>query len=360
MGVLRLAGRRQLRLFLRRDAYGRFISCLVYLPRDRFTTAEPAEMQEILLRELNGIGVDYTTRVSESTLARVHFIVRTDPANPPGEIDVDALAEQLADATRLWDDDFRLVLERKLGDEQAKALFAPVRRRAPGDATRTSTRRTRRSRTSPSWSCWRSRASWRCTCSGGARTTPTCGSRSSGTASRWCSPPCCRCCTRSACGSPTSGRTRCSRADGTIYLYDFGLQLPAGRARRWPRCAPHVENAFAAAWRGEAEVDGFNELVLRAGLTWRQVVVLRAYAKYLRQAGTVFSQEYMESTFIAVPGASPRCSWRCSRPGSTRALQLSDEDRDAAGQGAGRRRSAGSSTRWPASTRTGSCAPTSP
>ncbi len=62
-----------------------------------------------------------------------------------------------------------------------------------------------------------------------------------------------------------------------------------------------MENAFAAAWRGEAEVDGFNELVLHAGLTWRQVVVLRAYAKYLRQAGTVFSQEYMESTFVAYP-----------------------------------------------------------
>lgn len=62
-----------------------------------------------------------------------------------------------------------------------------------------------------------------------------------------------------------------------------------------------MENAFAAAWRGEAEVDRFNELVLRGGLTWRQVVVLRAYAKYLRQAGTVFSQDYMEQTFIAYP-----------------------------------------------------------
>ena len=62
-----------------------------------------------------------------------------------------------------------------------------------------------------------------------------------------------------------------------------------------------MENAFAAAWRGEAEVDGFNELVLRAGLTWRQVVVLRAYAKYQRQAGAVFSQRYVESTFIAYP-----------------------------------------------------------
>ena len=65
-----------------------------------------------------------------------------------------------------------------------------------------------------------------------------------------------------------------------------------------------MENAFSAAWRGEAEVDGFNALVLTAGLTWRQVVVLRAYAKYLRQAGTLFSQEYMEATLLAYPGVA--------------------------------------------------------
>ncbi|MBA3488329.1 MAG: NAD-glutamate dehydrogenase, partial [Longispora sp.] len=124
MGVLRLAGRRQLKLFLRKDAYGRFISCMVYLPRDRFTTANRLKMQEILTQELNGIGVDYTTRVSESTLARVHFIVRTDPTHPPVDINVDAITEQLSDATRLWADDFRLVLERKVGEAQEKQLFA--------------------------------------------------------------------------------------------------------------------------------------------------------------------------------------------------------------------------------------------
>ena len=80
-----------------------------------------------------------------------------------------------------------------------------------------------------------------------------------------------------------------------------------------------MENAFSAAWRGEAEVDGFNELVLRAGLTWRQVVVLRAYAKYLRQTGTVFSQDYMESTLHRLPGDRGRGWWPCSRPASTRA-----------------------------------------
>ena len=108
----------------------------------------------------NGVGVDYTTRVTEPTLARVHFIVRTDPADPPGDIDADALAEQLADATRLWDDDFRLLLERKLGDEHRRRPVRAVRRRAARDRTRTSTRRTRRCRTSPSWSCSTSPASW--------------------------------------------------------------------------------------------------------------------------------------------------------------------------------------------------------
>ncbi|KHD77595.1 NAD-glutamate dehydrogenase, partial [Actinoplanes utahensis] len=94
IGVLRMAGRRQLRLFLRRDGYGRFISCLIYLPRDRFTTGNRLRMQEVLLRELNGIGVDYTTRVTERMLARVHFIVRTDPAAPPGRVDPNHVAEQ--------------------------------------------------------------------------------------------------------------------------------------------------------------------------------------------------------------------------------------------------------------------------
>ncbi len=82
MGVLRLAGRRQVRMFARRDQYGRFVSCLVYLPRDRFTTANRLRIQEILLRALNGVGVDWTTRVNDSMLARIHFIVRTDPAGP--------------------------------------------------------------------------------------------------------------------------------------------------------------------------------------------------------------------------------------------------------------------------------------
>ncbi len=76
LSVLHLQERRQLRLFLRRDDYGRFMSCMVYLPRDRYTTQVRQAMEEILLDEFDGISVDYTALVSESVLARLHFVVR--------------------------------------------------------------------------------------------------------------------------------------------------------------------------------------------------------------------------------------------------------------------------------------------
>ncbi|WP_433313440.1 NAD-glutamate dehydrogenase [Micromonospora chersina] len=313
IGVLRMAGRRQLRVFLRRDAYGRFISCLIYLPRDRFTTQNRLRMQDILLRELNGVGVDYTTRVTESMLARVHFIVRTDPNNPPGDIDADLLAEELADATRLWDDDYRLVLERKLGDEQAKHLFARYADafpegykdgHTPYEAMKDLAKLELLEESGQlEMHLFRKQLAGRTNGAGRAvEADETMDVRFK--VYRYGEPM------MLSAVLPVLHSLgvrvvdehpyEVERVDGRIWLYDFGLQLPEAH-QELAEVRPHVENAFAAAWRGEAEVDGFNELVLRAGLTWRQVVVLRAYAKYLRQAGTVFSQEYMEQTFIAYP-----------------------------------------------------------
>jgi glutamate dehydrogenase len=308
VGVLRMAGRRQLRLFLRRDGYGRFISCLIYLPRDRFTTGNRLRMQEILLRELNGVGVDYTTRVTERMLARVHFIVRTDPADPPGQVDPNALAELLADATRMWDDDFSLVLERKLGEEPARVLFNRYAHAYPDSYKDGHT----------PYEALQDLAKLELLEEEGQLEMHLYRKRRPGKGGE---------------PEPDDKNVRFKvyrygepmmlsavlpvlhslgvqvvderpyeirREDGTVYLYDFGLQPPAAH-RELAEVRPQVENAFAAAWRGEAEVDGFNELVLRAGLTWRQVVVLRAYAKYQRQAGSVFSQRYIESTFTAYP-----------------------------------------------------------
>ena len=87
--VLHLQERRQLRLFLRRDDYGRFVSCLVYLPRDRYTTDVRLKMQRILLDAFGGRAVDYTARVSESVLARLHFVVRMPTGQPLPDVDAD-------------------------------------------------------------------------------------------------------------------------------------------------------------------------------------------------------------------------------------------------------------------------------
>jgi glutamate dehydrogenase len=87
------------------------------------------------------------------------------------------------------------------------------------------------------------------------------------------------------------------RADGSrAWIYDFGLRLDHHTGDLADGARERFQQAFAATWTGRAENDGFNSLVLRAGLTWREAMLLRAYAKYLRQAGSTFSQDYMEDT----------------------------------------------------------------
>ena len=92
-------------MFVRRDPYGRYLSCLIYLPRDRYTTAVRRRMEEILIRALGGASVEYTARVTESVLARLHLVVRMPVGKAMGEVDVLAGAE-LTSATRSWDDEF--------------------------------------------------------------------------------------------------------------------------------------------------------------------------------------------------------------------------------------------------------------
>jgi glutamate dehydrogenase len=80
-----------------------------------------------------------------------------------------------------------------------------------------------------------------------------------------------------------------------VWIHDFFLREPAGGAVDVAGLRSRFEDAFAHVWRGEVESDGFNRLVLCAGLSWREIVILRAYGKFMRQGGTTFSQAYIES-----------------------------------------------------------------
>ncbi|MCK5363724.1 MAG: NAD-glutamate dehydrogenase, partial [Gammaproteobacteria bacterium] len=79
MGILHLQERQRIRLFVHRDPFGRFYSCIVYVPRDRYTTEVRRSIQDLLGRELGGEDIEFDVRLSESVLARLYFIVRVPP-----------------------------------------------------------------------------------------------------------------------------------------------------------------------------------------------------------------------------------------------------------------------------------------
>jgi glutamate dehydrogenase len=296
--ILDLQERQRLRLFLRHDHRARYVSALVYLPRDRYTTAACLRLEQILRNAFNADRVEYTTLVSDSVLARLHFVVRRADAAPLTEADSAELERRLAAAIRSWRDDLADTLKIKSDEEAARLLRVygeafpqayqedhpadvgvadllrldalqprddhAVSLYAPADAA-SNQRRLKLFSTEPV---------------------------SLSTAS-----PILQGMGVEVIDERPYGLTL---ADGARrWIYDFGLRYEVTEETSPDTASQLFEDAFAAVWTGAAESDGFNALVLHAGLNWRQVVLVRAYAKYLRQVGTPFSEEYLQSSLLA-------------------------------------------------------------
>jgi glutamate dehydrogenase len=306
--VLRLQERRQLRLFVRQDPYRRYLSCLVYLPRDRYTTQVRERMQTILAGALGGpeqgVTIDYTARVTESVLARLHFVVRPPRGTFVGEVDQAALEQRLSEATRSWADDFAQAAYDLRGEADGARLV-----RAYGAAFPEAYKE-----------------------DFAARVAVTDLHRlesidaDDGIGLHLYEP---------ADAPPGEGRFKIFRTGTPLsltevlplfsslgvevvderpyslmqphdeepiaWIYDFGLRYDAEPGEAGRRL---LTDAFLACWRGNAEPDSFNRLVLAARVPWRQVSVLRAYARWLRQAGTPFSLGYIEDTLLAHCGVT--------------------------------------------------------
>ncbi|MCP2200482.1 NAD-glutamate dehydrogenase [Lentzea flava] len=303
-GVIALAERRRLRLFLRRDPYGRFFSCLVYLPRDRYTTTSRLAMQEVLLAELGGLNLEYSARIGESALARVHFMVHTDPARVL-EPDTQAIQTKLAEAIRSWDD--RMV-EAVVGDDgvgaesateqgQRYAAVFPEAYKEDFPAT-TGLEDYRRIEALAEGDldmvfyvpedAEPGERRFKLFVTGEGITLSDVLPMLQ----------------RMGVIVVDERPYEIAREDGVqCWIYDFGLRIDAAALAQLSEAdldnvRVRFQDAFAAVWRGEAEVDRFNSLVLQAGLTWQQAAMLRAYAKYLRQAGTPYSQDYIEDAVL--------------------------------------------------------------
>ncbi|NMH94809.1 NAD-glutamate dehydrogenase, partial [Pseudonocardia bannensis] len=295
VGVLTLTQPRRLRLFVRREPYRRFFSCLVYLPRDRYTTRIRLAMQKVLLHELNGWRIDHTVRVGESILALVHFTVQVDPSAP--DPDPVRLQGQLAAAILTWDD---WVLDiAGAGDAEIAGVLAGVPEGYKDDVDPVQAladlRRIRDLGDEPdlrlSFEPEAGELRFRLFLAGEPVTLSAVLP------------------VLQSLGVEVLDERpyEIVRPDGRrCWLYDFGLRIDeatrraiGGRNRRELErgfCA-----AFRAAWTGDAETDGFNALVLRAGLDWREAALLRAYARFAAQLGTPFGSWYVAETLIAHP-----------------------------------------------------------
>src|SRR5947209_6220738 len=290
LGVLRLSERKQTRLFLRRDRYGRYMSCLVYLPRDRYTTKVRLRAQGILREALHGVSVDYSATIGDSALARLYVVVRGEPGRPVPQVDAAALERKLAEAVRSWDEDLAVEAVRVLGEDRASQVLelgARVPETYKADVTAADA-------------------------VGDLITMLALRDQGSEFAVRLVEHPERWTLVVYRCGTPITlsdvlpqlqhmgvevvdehpYRFTGSSTAGSFWIYEFGLRPPAAAAAG--SLQRLFEDALTALWHGQTEDDGFNALVLTAGLTWREVTLLRACAKYLRQGGMRFSQDYVQ------------------------------------------------------------------
>ncbi|MFJ6717919.1 MULTISPECIES: NAD-glutamate dehydrogenase [unclassified Streptomyces] len=303
--VLYLQERRRLRLYLRQDEYGRYYSALVYLPRDRYTTGVRLRLISILQEELNGTSVDFTAWNTESILSRIHFVVRVPQGTElPAltDADVERIEARLVEAARSWADGFGEALIAETGEERAAELLRrygnsfPEGYKAdhsPRAAVADLVRLERLSESDREFDL----SLYEPVGAGPGERRFKIYRQGEQVSLSAVLPVLQRLGVEVTDERPYE--LRCS--DRThAWIYDFGLRMPLasgnGDSHLGDDARERFQEAFAAVWQGQAENDNFNTLVLSAGLTWRQAVVLRAYAKYLRQAGSTFSQDYMEDT----------------------------------------------------------------
>ena len=301
MGILHLQDRQRIRLFVHPDRFGRFCSCIVFVPRERFTTQSRLVIQGILEETFGGTDTEFTVRLSESVLARLYFVIRIDAKQIPS-YDLSELERRLRAVSRTWVDDLHDALLESFGEEHGTRLFQRY-----GDAFRADYREAYSARVAVldvekmerieedgiEMSLYRSleaeegRLRFKLFKLGGR---PVVLSHALPMLENM------------GLEVEDEHPSMIMRAGASrVWLHDFGMLHGEGPDFDPDRIDETFRDAFARVWSGEVENDGFNRLVLRAGIGWREIVILRAYCKYLRQAEVTFSEAYMQDALAANP-----------------------------------------------------------
>jgi glutamate dehydrogenase len=309
--VLAIQERRQIRLFLRKDPYGRFVSALLYIPKDIYNTRLRENVRKMLMQHFDVDGWDFTTFFSESILARSRFVFRLKTPIV-GEIDFDMLEKKAINIARQWTDELRESLTDALGEEVGVEQYNHFEEAFP--------------------TSYREHFSARVAVTDIQRIQALSIKDNNRLAINFYR-------SQEPQGSVLKlkifhyndalllsdlipvlenlglkvvdelpFRIRLSD-DNCCYIYDFSLLYDDS-----PNMDPTVKreifnDAFINVWYGKAENDLFNRLALKADLTWREVAAFRGYAKYMKQLGFSFSPQFIAETLLKHGEAVDILAW---------------------------------------------------
>src|SRR2546422_407658 len=299
--ILQLGDRQRLRLLVRQDPYARFVSCLIFVPRERYNTELRQRFQRILTEAFNGVSSEFDVDLSAATLGRILMRIRTKPGEMTAQPDLKALEQRLVEAMRRWEDDLHAALVERHGEERAASLFrvhghafpAGYRDEYPVEGAVTDIEMIESLAPQPDlgmnlyapqsepgilhFKIYRR----------GARV-PLSDSL----------PMLERLGVRVLFEHPHKVEPA---GVAPVWVVDFGLVPPAGTGLALEEVRENFHEAFFGMWSGTVEADRLNRLVLTAGLSPREISVLRAYARYLNQTGSALSLSYVEQALAANP-----------------------------------------------------------
>src|SRR5450631_1437979 len=293
-GIFGLQERPRVRVLLRRDAFRRFYSCLVFVPREKYNTQVRQRIETVIREAFSATGMESQVQIAESNVARIHIVARTRPSEEI-RIDADALERRVAAAVRSWLDSFKTALLARFDEAYALQLFEKYALAFPaaytedfqGDAAALDVSFLEAVEKEPTrlhLDIYR----------------PDPRRKDKFFLKIF----------RNQDAIPISDLLPMLENMGLKVIAErpYELEFPSGR-RAWVQDLElvmqastvsqfdsferEIKSAFTAVWTGRMDSDSFNQLTLYAGIPWRIVIVMRAYCRYLLQTGLPFSLGYI-------------------------------------------------------------------
>ncbi len=301
MAVLQLQNRQRLTLFVRPDKFERFISCIVYIPRERYDSELRRKIERILEKSFDGELTNWQTKMGELAFARVHYTIKRLHKTPIS-YDKKAIEHELIEASLTWRDHLYDALLLSSGEKEGARLFdyygqgftKGYQERFTANEAITDIFEIEQAFTRKRLRASLTRASGQDENLLKFKIYSTEGSVSLSDIL----PVLDNMSLKVLSEIPfiiTLGDQR------TVWMHDFDIQTDEKDIVDLDHIRTHFLEGFSRIWCGKVENDGFNRLIVRANFSWRECQLIRAYAKYIRQLAVTFSQAYMEDTLAKHP-----------------------------------------------------------